>query len=210
MTRTGTAPPTKVYDREYYDRWYRGRRAVVKPENVRRKARLALAVAESVLGREIRSVLDVGCGEAPWRGLLRRMRPRLRYVGVDSSEYVVQRFGRRRGIRLGTLAGLDRLGLRGPFDLVVCADVLEYVPTPELRAGLRHIHQLTAGVAYVEAFPIEDDMVGDFDNWHHRSARAYREEFRRADLVPCGMHCYVPAGKADRLGALERCGTPHA
>lgn len=197
--------PPKVYDRAYFDRWYRGRRAVVKPENVRRKARLALAVAESVLGREVRSVLDVGCGEAPWRALLRRMRPRLRYVGVDSSEYVVRRYGARRDIRQGTLAELPRTGLRGRFDLVVCADVLEYVSTPELRAGLRHIHDLTRGVAYIEAFPVEDDMVGDFENWHHRSARTYRQELRGAGLVACGMHCYVTAAQAETLGALERC-----
>lgn len=198
-------PAGKVYDRAYFDRWYRGRRAVVKPENVRRKARLALAAAENVLGRDVRSVLDVGCGEAPWRALLRRLRPRLHYVGVDSSEYVVRRFGARRNIRLGTLSQLDRLGLRRRFDLVVCADVLEYISTPEMRAGLAAIRALTGGLAYIEAFPVEDDMVGDFDNWHHRSARAYREEFRRAGFIACGMHCYVPDSAAPRLGALERC-----
>lgn len=198
--------PAKVYDRAYFDRWYRGRGAVVKPENVRRKVRLALAVAESVLGREVRTVLDVGCGEAPWRALLRRLRPRLRYVGVDSSEYVVQRYGRTRGIRLGTLGELPRAVPRGLFDLVVCADVLEYIPTPELRAGLRHIAARTRGAAYIEAFPVEDEMVGDFEGWHHRSARTYRDEFRRAELIAIGMHCYVPAARADGLGALERCG----
>ena len=200
------ATSPKVYDRAYFDRWYRGRRAVVKPEVVRRKVRLAVAVAESVLGRELRSVLDVGCGEAPWRALLRGMRPRLRYVGVDSSEYVVRRYGKRRGIVRGTLAELPKAGVRGRFDLVVCADVLEYVPTPELRVGLRHIHDLTRGVAYIEAFPVEDEMVGDFENWHHRTARTYRQELRGAGLVACGMHCYVPAAAADTLGALERCG----
>ena len=89
---------------------------------------------------------------------------------------------------------------------MVCADVLEYVSTPELRAGLRHIRDLVRGVAYIEAFPIEDEMVGDFENWHHRSARTYRRELREAGLVACGMHCYIPASLADSLGALERCG----
>lgn len=205
MQEADMETPPKVYDRAYFDRWYRGRRAVVKPENVRRKARLALSVAESVLGREVRTVLDVGCGEAPWRALLRSMRPRLHYVGVDSSEYVVRRHGKRRGIRLGTLGELPRAGLRARFDLVVCADVLEYVSTPEMRAGLRHIHALTRGVAYIEAFPVEDDMVGDFENWHHRTARTYRQELRRAGLIACGMHCYVPAARVGALGALERC-----
>lgn len=49
-----------------------------------------------MLGREIRSVLDVGCGEARWREALLRMRREVAYVRVDSSEHVVKRYGKRR------------------------------------------------------------------------------------------------------------------
>jgi SAM-dependent methyltransferase len=195
----------KVYDRSYFDRWYRSARAVVRPEVMLRKVRLAVAAAEYVIGRPLRSVLDVGCGEGPWRAPLRRLRPGLRYVGVDSSEYVVRRYGRRRGIRPGTLAALDRLGFRRPFDLVVCADVLEYVPTAEVRAGLGHIRGLTGGLAYIEAFTATDDMVGDRLQWHYRSARAYRALFREAGLISCGLHCYVPNERLHTVSALERC-----
>lgn len=195
----------KRYDRAYFDRWYRSPGAVVRPEAVRRKVRVALAAAEYVLGREVRSVLDVGCGEAPWRALLRRLRPGLRYVGVDNSDYVVRRYGRRRGIRRGRLGGLSALGLSRPFDLVVCADVLEYVPTPEVRAGLEQLRALTGGLAYIEAFTSADDMVGDRQDWHHRSARVYRALFRAAGLVACGLHCYVPRERLGSLSALERC-----
>ena len=195
----------KAYDRTYFERWYRSPDAVVKPEVVRRKVRLALSAAEYVLGREVRSVLDVGCGEAPWRAELKRLRPRLRYLGVDSSPYVVRRFGRRRNIVAGSLGTLDRLRLTRPFDLVVCADVLEYVPTGELRTGLRNLAALTAGMAYIEAFPFEDDMVGDMEDWHHRSAATYRREFRRAGFTPCGLHCYVTRSSLPAMGALEIC-----
>lgn len=195
----------KAYDREYFDRWYRSPQAVVRPEVVRRKVRLALAAAEYVLGRPVRSVLDVGCGEGAWRPLLRRLRPGLRYVGVDSSEYVTRRYGKARGIRQGTLGGLNRLGLKRPFDLVVCADVLEYVPTPEVKAALPHLCRLTGGLAYIEAYAVTDDLVGDREEWHYRSAQAYRELFREAGLVACGLHCYVPRGRLDSVSALERC-----
>jgi SAM-dependent methyltransferase len=195
----------KVYDRAYFERWYRSDRAIVRPEVVARKVRLALAAAEYIIGRPVRSVLDVGCGEGPWRALLRRQRPGLRYVGVDSSEYVVQRFGQRRGIRRGTLGELDRLGLRRRFDLVVCADVLEYVPTYEVRAGMQHMRRLTGGMAYIEAFAATDDMVGDRAEWHLRSERAYRALFREAGLVSCGLHCYVPVERMGTVAALERC-----
>ena len=195
----------KQYDRSYFDRWYRSPRAVVQPEAVRRKVRLALAAAEYVLGRPARSVLDVGCGEAPWRAVLRRMRPRLRYVGVDSSEYVLRRYGTRRNIRAGTLGTLDRLRLGGPFDLVVCADVLEYVSTPELEAGLEHMRRLCGGLAYIEAFASGDDMVGDRSGWHHRSESRYREAFRDAGFIACGLHCWVPRDGRHRVSQLERC-----
>jgi len=195
----------KVYDRSYFERWYHAPGAVVRPDATRRKVRLALAAAEYVLRRPVRSVLDVGCGEAPWRASLMRARPGLRYVGVDSSEYVVQRYGRRRSIRSGTIGKLDALGLRRRFDLVVCADVLEYVSTPEVRAGLAHMRALTGGLAYIEAFVSADDMIGDRQDWHHRSARAYRELFAEAGLVACGLHCYVPRERLDTVSILERC-----
>lgn len=195
----------KTYDRAYFDRWYRSPGAVVKRDVVLRKVRLALIAAEYVLGREVRSVLDVGCGEAPWRAPLRRMRPRLRYLGVDSSPYVVQRFGKRRNIVAGSLGTLDRLRLNRRFDLVICADVLEYVSTPEMRRGLAHMAGLTGGLAYIEAFPFEDDMIGDMENWHHRSAGTYRGEFRRAGFTPCGLHCYVTRTALAGMGALEVC-----
>jgi len=172
---------------------------------VRRKVRLAVAAAEYVLGRPVRSVLDVGCGEGAWRPLLKRLRPGVQYVGVDSSEYVVRRYGKRRGIRQGTLGGLNRLGLKRQFDLVVCADVLEYVSTPEVKAALAHLRRLTGGLAYIEAFAVTDDMVGDREQWHYRSAPAYRELFREAGLVACGLHCYVPRERLDSVSALERC-----
>jgi SAM-dependent methyltransferase len=195
----------KQYDRRYFDRWYRSGQAVVKPEAVQRKVRLALAAAEYVLARPVRSVLDVGCGEAPWRGVLRRMRPGLRYVGVDNSSYVVRRYGVRRGIRAGSLTTLERLRLGGPFDLVVCADVLEYVPTPDLESGLEQMRRLCRGLAYIEAFTSADDMIGDRTGWHHRSERKYRELFAAAGFIACGLHCWVPRGGAHRVSGLERC-----
>ena len=39
-------------------------------------------------------------GEGAWRVQLRRLRPRVRYVGVESSAYAVRRFGRSRGMPL--------------------------------------------------------------------------------------------------------------
>jgi SAM-dependent methyltransferase len=196
---------TKAYDRNYFERWYRDpRHAVVQRDVLARRVQLAVSVTEYLLERPIRNVLDVGCGEAPWRALLRQARPRVRYVGVDSSEYVLERFGAKRGIRRGRLGQLGRLGLRGRFDLIVCSDVLHYVSADEAKRGLRAIARLLEGVAFIEVFAAEDDTIGDDDGYQRRSAATYRRLFRAAGLIPMGMHCYSGRRLNDRLLALER------
>ena len=66
----------KVYDRAYFEKWYRHpRHAVGSKQELARKVALAVAVAEYYLGRPVDSVLDVGCGEAPWRAPLLALRP---------------------------------------------------------------------------------------------------------------------------------------
>lgn len=198
-------PAPKHYDRAYFDRWYRDPRwAVVRAGELARRVQLAVAAAEYVLGRPVASVLDVGCGEAPWREPLLRARPDARYLGVDASPYVVKRFGRRRNIVLGDVATLGRLGLAGRFDLIVCADVLHYVPAAGLKPGLRAIARLTGGVAWIEVYTREDDTIGDDEEYHRRGAATYRRHFREAGLVPVGLHCCVTRATARRLTSFER------
>lgn len=195
----------KRYDRAYFDRWYRdpGARVATRAA-VERKVALALGVAEVLLQRPVRSVLDVGCGEGTWRSPLLARRPALRYTGVDSSDYVVRRFGRSRGIRFGTFAALDALALEGPFDVIVCCDVLQYVPPRDLGRGLRAIAALLGGVTYLEAYTTADDIDGDRRAWHHRSPAAYRAAFRRSALTSVGMHCYVGEALRPMTASLER------
>ncbi len=195
----------KAYDAAYFERWYRDPlRRVITPAAVARKVHLATAIAESLLERPIRSVLDVGAGEGAWRAHLRRLRPRLRYTGVESSEYAVGRFGASRGLVRGSFGTLADLALAGPFDLVVVCDVLHYVPDRELGPGLRAIASLTGGVAYLEAYTTEDEIEGDRGAWFHRSSEQYRRHFRRAGLHAVGMHCYVGPEMAAGTAALER------
>ncbi|HUG27932.1 MAG TPA: class I SAM-dependent methyltransferase, partial [Gemmatimonadales bacterium] len=128
---------SKRYDKAYFDRWYRHpSHRIGGAADLARRVHMVLGVTEYQLGRPVRTVLDIGCGEARWRAPLRRARQGIEYVGVDSSRYVVARFGRSRSIRLGTLGTLSEIGLEAPFDLVVCADMLHYVPLAELKRGL--------------------------------------------------------------------------
>jgi SAM-dependent methyltransferase len=202
---TTSARQLKRYDERYFDRWYRdpGTR-VITPGDVSRKARLALGAAEYLLGRPVRRVLDVGAGEGTWRAALRAVRPRVQYVGVDPSEYAVQRFGKRRGLRLGRFDQLDELGLRGSFDLIVCVGVMNYLDTRALRAGLHAIAAMLSGVAFLEIWTTEDEIVGDRRGWHYHPRSYYRRLLTAAGLVPCGLHCYAGPAIAPNVSALER------
>jgi SAM-dependent methyltransferase len=196
----------KSYDRAYFDRWYRDPAdRVATTQSLRRKVHLAVSVAEFLLGRPIRTVVDVGCGEAPWYPILRTLRKDVRYIGVESSEYALASFGRARNIRRGSLADLATLRLPRSVDLFICADVLQYVETKEIERGLKAIHKSLAGVAYIESFTTGDAMEGDRDNWHDRSASDYRKLFRRAGLTQCGPYCYTNIDRLDGLNELEVC-----
>jgi SAM-dependent methyltransferase len=195
----------KRSDRAYFDRWYRDpARRMWARAGVERKVRMVLGVAEVLLDRPVRSVLDVGCGEGSWQSALARLRPRARYQGVDDSAYAVERFGRARNIRRGTVGGLGDLPLRGPFDLVVCCDVLHYVPTAEVRRGLEALALLARGPAYLEAYTTDDAIDGDHVGFQRRSAADYRRLFRKAGFQHVGMHMWVGPTMSDQLTGLER------
>lgn len=50
------------YDRDYFDKWYRNPRFRVKTtRELARQVAFVVAAAEHLLGRTIRTVLDVGC-----------------------------------------------------------------------------------------------------------------------------------------------------
>ena len=194
----------KSYDEAYFTKWYRDPRTRVHaPDSVRRKVRMAVSVAEYFLGRKLRSVLDVGAGEGTWGREIRRLRPGVRYLGIDASEYVVARHGRRRNIHLGSFEELPSLRLGRGHDLIVCADMLQYVPTAALTRGIRHIASLLRGVAFLEAYTTGDDMVGDMDGWHPRTKARYRRVFADAGLVACGVHCYLNPATASNAVELE-------
>ena len=202
---------TMAYDKAYFDKWYRNRQHRVRtPAQIRRIASFTVAAAEYVLDRPVRTVLDVGAGEGHWQPILKAMRPKLRYVGVEPSTYAVKRFGARRGLRLGSVESLDALNLHAEFpegfDLVVCCGVLNYVATKVLGSALEQLRVHTSGVAWLELFTQHDDIEGDVAKLRPRSAKWYRKRFREAGLVSCGMHLYAPTDRAAGLTALETIG----
>ena len=193
---------TKHYDRAYFDRWYRDG-GIGGPARLARKAALAVATAEYHLERPIRSVLDIGCGEGAWRAPLRKLRPRVQYLGFDASEYAIARHGRTRNLRLARFGDFATLRPCAPADLLVCSDVLHYLPTRELDRGLPALADLCGGVAFIEVFAREDETEGDDHDFQPRPAAFYRRLLRAVGLQPLGSHCWLSPARVPLATALE-------
>lgn len=192
----------KQYDRAYFDRWYR-RHGIGGAAEVGRAARHVLATTEHLLMRPVRRVLDVGCGEGAWRAPLLAARPGLRYLGVDPSEYAVGRYGRTRDLRLGGIGDLPDLGLRGRFDLVICADVLPYVDDASIARGLAWVAERLDGLAHLHAMTATDEFFGDRSGFHPRTAADYLACFGAHGLRRVGPHLYAGEAVLPTLTALE-------
>jgi SAM-dependent methyltransferase len=194
---------TKTYDRAYFDRWYRNRTTRVNSHaEVRRKVQVAVASAEYFIRRPTRTVLDVGCGEGAWLPHLRALRPRIQYLGLDSSEYVVRRFGKTRNIHQASFADLASLDL-DVYDLVICSDVMHYVPDDDLRAGVRALADAADGVAYFEVLTKEDDITGDLDSFLRRPAAFYRELFKSVGMSFVGPYTWLSPAFQGAVAELE-------
>ncbi|TAM21664.1 MAG: class I SAM-dependent methyltransferase [Rhodanobacter sp.] len=199
----------KTYDRAYFDKWYRNsEHAVGSTAALKRKVAMVVAQAEYYLGRPIRNVLDVGCGEGTWRAPLRALRPGIHYRGLDASEYVAMRYGRSRNIGLATFGQLAELRFDTRFDLIVCTDVLHYLKPAEIRAGLVGIGEMLEGIAFLEVFTTRDDVDGDREGFFARSPAWYLRAFREVGLLSCGSHCYLGPRLERHIAALERAQLP--
>jgi SAM-dependent methyltransferase len=204
-----SAGRAKVYDHAYFQTWYRDpKKAIVRRADLARKVAMALGAAEHLVGRAVDSVLDVGCGEGSWQPILRRLRPRLKYLGLDTSEYAIRRYGRSRNLRSGSWGQLAGMRLGGPFDLVVCSDALHYVPTREFLRGLGGLPALVGGVAYLDFLTSDDDLEtgleGDLVGFRKRTAAWYRKKLRATGLVECGLGVWAAKDLAPALTAMER------
>ena len=129
--------------------------------------------------------------------------PKLRYLGFDSSEYAIARHGARRNLHYASFRDFESLRPCPPVDLLVCADVMHYLPTRELDRGLPGLAGLCAGVAFLECFTREDEAEGDDDGFFSRPATFYRKRFAAAGFRQTGSHCWLSPALADGAATLE-------
>jgi SAM-dependent methyltransferase len=189
-----------TFDRAYYQRYYFDpRTAVVSRSEMRARAEL-IAAFTAHAGLPVRRILDAGCGTGLLRSVLMRAMPRAHYVALESSEYLCERYGFHHG-------RIEEYRARTPFDLVICYDVLQYLPQPAARRALANFGRLCRGALYVTALTRYDyqhncDRARTDADVHLRDADWYRARLRR-QFREAGLGFWLRRGAPLTLWDLE-------
>jgi len=183
--------PRRTFDASYYERFYHDPHTrAVTVQGARRQARFVAGLLR-FLGLPVRRVLDLGCGPGWLLNALGREFPRASCTGVEWSEYLCERYGWEPGSVVDWHA-------RTPFDLVVCYDVLQYLPDREAATALDNLRRLTRGALYLGVLTAEDwsrhcDRSRSDGDAFLRCAAWYRRRLaRRFVHVGAGVHLVRP------------------
>ena len=165
------------FDQEYYERYYYDpKTAVTNKTEMQARGRLIGAYALHT-GLPVRRILDAGCGTGLLRPWLKRYLPRATYTGIETSDYLCQRYGWQQ-------AQIETYKAASPFDVVVCYDVLQYLDSKAASGALANFAKLCRGVLYFTALTRVDwehncDRNRTDSNVHLRSAQWYRSRLQR-------------------------------
>jgi 2-polyprenyl-3-methyl-5-hydroxy-6-metoxy-1,4-benzoquinol methylase len=136
----------------------------------------------------IASVLEIGCGEGFLSGYLSEKLTHVSFTGVDLSEEDVEalkgKFPRIEA-HVGSAYDLSFLGER-EFDLVICAEVLEHLETPEVALDqmiARHPKRVILTVPNEPLFMAANFLRGknitrlgnDIEHINHFNPRSFRK-----------------------------------
>jgi SAM-dependent methyltransferase len=201
-SRQGPAKVRREFGKEFYDRFYhRSSTAVASTQDAHRLCKFVMAYLD-FLGLEVARVLDAGCGLGHWQSAFRRLRRRVEYVGIETSDYLCERYGWRKS----TIA---EFRTRGRFDLVVCQDVLQYLNDEEAANSIANLARQCRGAMYFEVPTREDFESGALDTRrtdgeiYTRPANWYRKRLLQ-DFDSAGGGVFVRKNSGLHLLALEK------
>ena len=169
--------PKARFDSAYFRKFYRDRKTrVVTQGEMQARAALIAAILKQVQ-IPVRRILDAGCGIGLLRKPFADLLPRARYTGLEFSEYLCTTYGWEQG-------SIADYRPPEPFDLVICYDVLQYLPDREAARALANLARLTRAVVYVSALTREDwlhncDRSRTDRAVHLRPGAWYRNRLRR-------------------------------
>ena len=162
-----------AYFRKYY---FNAATQVTTAAEMRGRALLIAAVLRHA-NVPVRSILDAGCGIGLMRKPFAEALPRARYTGLEASEYLCRRYGWTQGSVVDHAA-------RAGSDLLVCYDVLQYLPDRDAARAIVNFTALSAAALYVSALTLEDwrkncDQSRTDGSVHLRPGEWYRRRLRR-------------------------------
>jgi SAM-dependent methyltransferase len=176
------------FDAEYYRRYYENSEtAVVDADMKRNEVKFVIAFC-NYIGLEVRRFTDVGAGTGWWAEEFARTYRSCEVIETyDASQAACEVYGHKR-VPVQNLAG-------PASDLVVCRDVLRYVPDSHIDRAIKRLERKCRGVLYLHAITSDDDideeasdMAGQF-----RTAAFYRRRLKDAGFRDCGMGLFVSA-----------------
>ena len=188
------------FDRDYYQRFYYDpQTAVTTRREMQGRAHLIAAFAEHT-GLPVRRILDAGCGTGMLRVPLLRRLPRAQYTGLETSEYLCDRYGWEQG-------EIDKYRSPAPFDLVICYDVLQYLDAARATSAIDNFARLTRGILYFSALTKLDweyncDTERTDSEVHLRTGDWYRKRLRQ-NFSEAGVGFWLRKGAPLTLWELE-------
>jgi trans-aconitate methyltransferase len=189
------------FDASFYERFYENSKTRVTSREEMEARSLAVGAAVKLLDVPVRSILDAGCGLGWMRRGLSRQFPKARYVGLEVSEHLCRRYG-------WTCASLATYSPGTRFDLIVCYDVLQYLPESQAVRAMANLGRLSKGALYFHAPTREDwrsnaDLSCSDSDIHLREAQWYRTRLERK-FRHAGFGIHVRRGVAYSQWELER------
>lgn len=193
--------PHNQFDAAFYQRFYANPRTRVTTRAQMAQRARTIAALTTQLDLPVRRILDAGCGLGWMRKPLLRAFPEATYVGLEISEHLCARLG-------WVNESLATLRSRSRFDLVICYDVLQYLPEREARRALANLGRLCRGALYFHV-PTGEDWKHNADlrcsdaNIHLRSASWYRQRLAR-NFHALGFSMHVRRGASFMQWQLEK------
>jgi SAM-dependent methyltransferase len=176
------------FNADYYKRYYESSAtAVVDAQLQQDEVRFVIAFCKYI-ELEIRRFADVGAGTGWWAREFARQYRRCPVIETfDASPDACEIYGHR-NVPVQHLAG-------AASDLVVCRDVLRYVPDTQIDKAILRLAKKCRGVLYLHVITKDDeideeasDMTGVF-----RTTAFYRRRLKAAGLRDCGMGLFASA-----------------
>ncbi len=179
-------PPDSHFNAAYYARFYENPATAVVDAPLRRdEVRFVIAFCRYI-EVEVRRFADVGAGTGWWAREFSRQYRRCPVIETfDSSRDACDTYGHR-NVPVQKLTG-------AASDLVVCRDVLRYIPDVHIEQAIARLTKKCRGVLYLHIITSDDkvdekasDMTGVF-----RSTAFYRRRLKAAGFRDCGMGLFT-------------------